>query len=103
MRVCLIQARDLAPGTPVATAAALLGNGSDPTVQTTVPFALWCAAQRLDQYEEAIWLTLEGQGDCDTTAAIVGGIVVMRGGIGAIPAAWYAACEPLAQWAFDDT
>jgi ADP-ribosylglycohydrolase len=98
----IVQARDLATGLSVAEAAARLGTGSDVTVQTTVPFALWCAAQQLGNYEEAIWLTLAGQGDCDTTCAIVGGIVVMRTGVSGIPAAWNAACEPLARWAFEE-
>jgi ADP-ribosylglycohydrolase len=97
------QARDLATGISVVEAASILGNGSDISVQTTVPFALWCAAQQLANYEEAIWLTLQGQGDCDTTCAIVGGIVVMRTGVSAIPADWYQACEPLAQWAFEES
>jgi ADP-ribosylglycohydrolase len=100
IRTGVAQARDLADGTTVAAAVAALGNGIDATVQTTVPFALWCAAEQLASYAEAIWLTLQGQGDCDTTCAIVGGIVVMRGGIAAIPSAWNQACEPLAQWAF---
>lgn len=98
----IVQARDLEPDISVADAAALLGNGSDITVQNTVPFALWCAAQQLGNYEEAIWLTLEGQGDCDTTCAIVGGIVVMRAGVSGIPAEWNNACEPLARWAFEE-
>jgi ADP-ribosylglycohydrolase len=99
----IIQARELATGIAVAEAATILGNGSDAAVQSTVPFALWCAAQQLASYEEAIWLTLQGQGDCDTTCAIVGGIVVMRTGISAIPAQWYHACEPLARWAFEES
>jgi ADP-ribosylglycohydrolase len=102
VRARIIQAGQLAADTPIAKVVALLGNGSDPTAQTTVPFALWCAAQRLDSYEEAIWLTLQGQGDCDTTCAIVGGIVVMRTGINSIPSTWYDACEPLAEWAFQE-
>jgi ADP-ribosylglycohydrolase len=99
----IVQARDLAPDLSVVEVASILGNGSDATVQTTVPFALWCAAHQLANYEEAIWLTLHGQGDCDTTCAIVGGIVVMRTGVSAIPAQWYQSCEPLAQWAFEES
>lgn len=45
-------------------------------------------------FEETIWLTLGGLGDCDTTAAIVGGIVVLRAGVEGAPLAWRAACEP---------
>jgi ADP-ribosylglycohydrolase len=59
-----------------------------------VPFAVWCAAAPVESFEAAIWLTLSGLGDCDTTAAIVGGIVVLRTGVAGIPAAWRAACEP---------
>jgi ADP-ribosylglycohydrolase len=86
----------------VEQAVIALGNGSQISVQDTVPFALWCAATRLDSYEEAIWLTLAGQGDCDTTCAIVGGIVVMRHGLDAIPAQWQRWCEPLPGWAFTE-
>jgi len=91
----LLIARDLPPATPVATAAATLGNGASATAQETVPFALWCAGERLDSYEEAIWLALAGQGDCDTVCAIVGGIIVAQGGVGGIPPGWRAACEPV--------
>jgi ADP-ribosylglycohydrolase len=56
-----------------------------------VPFALRCAAAPVDSFEAAIWLTLSGLGDCDTTAAIVGGIVVLRSGVDGIPAPWRAA------------
>lgn len=76
-------------------AAAWLGNGTHVSAQDTVPFALWCANRYLDQYEEAIWATLSGGGDCDTTCAIVGGIVVLRTGIEAIPQAWRDRREPL--------
>ncbi|HMA35321.1 MAG TPA: ADP-ribosylglycohydrolase family protein, partial [Chloroflexia bacterium] len=47
----LEQARDLPPGTSVLAAAAALGNGSRMTVQDTVPFSLWCAAEHLADYE----------------------------------------------------
>ncbi|WP_110516390.1 ADP-ribosylglycohydrolase family protein [Herpetosiphon llansteffanensis] len=86
--------------TPIATVAARLGNGSKISAHDTVPFALWCAAQHLNNFEQAIWLTLEGLGDCDTTCAIVGGIVASYVGIEGIPAAWRAAREPLPAWAF---
>jgi ADP-ribosylglycohydrolase len=62
LRTGVALARDLADGTTVAEAVAVLGNGIDATVQTTVPFALWCAAKQLTNYAEAIWLTLQGQG-----------------------------------------
>jgi ADP-ribosylglycohydrolase len=98
----LIQARDLAADTPVTEAAAILGNGNPAIVQTTVPFALWCAGEQLTNYEEAIWLTLEGQGDCDTTCAIVGGVVIMHAADKGIPSEWQHACEPFPTWAFKE-
>ncbi|NTW00975.1 MAG: ADP-ribosylglycohydrolase family protein [Oscillochloris sp.] len=66
--------------------AAQLGNGSHVSCQDTVPFALWCAAAPVTLFEEVIWLTLRGLGDCDTTSAFVGGIVVLRAGVNSIPA-----------------
>lgn len=83
-------------------AVVVLGNGSKATVQTTVPFALWCAADFQLSYADAIWLALEGQGDCDTICAIVGGITAMRVGLDGIPTAWRQSCEPLPQWIWDD-
>ncbi len=56
------------------------------SAQDAVPFCLWSAAYRLDHFEEALWRTAKGGGDCDTTCAIVGGIVALSAQ--AIPAAW---------------
>lgn len=102
LRAGIMRACELGPETALSEVVAALGNGMDATVQTTVPFALWCAAHRLENYEEAIWLTLAGQGDCDTTCAIVGGIVALRTGIDSLPAAWRANCEALPDWALHD-
>ena len=88
---------------PVQQAASILGNGSNSTVQTTVPFALWCAADFRKSYSDTIWQALEGQGDCDTICAIVGGIAAVRVGFDLIPAAWKESCEPLPQWIFDES
>jgi ADP-ribosylglycohydrolase len=94
VREGLVRARDLPPETPAEAAAAQLSSGSRVSCQDTVPFALWCAAAPVESFEAAIWRTLSGLGDCDTTAAIVGGIVVLRSGVESIPTAWRAACEP---------
>jgi ADP-ribosylglycohydrolase len=94
VRERLIVARDLPPEATAEEAAARLGSGTQVSCQDTVPFALWCAATPSASFEAAIWLTLSGLGDCDTTAAIVGGIVVLRTGSDDIPSAWRAACEP---------
>jgi ADP-ribosylglycohydrolase len=76
------------------TAASVLGNGSRVTSQDTVPFSLWCAARHLGQFEEAIWCTVSGLGDRDTTCAIVGGILTASLDT-RVPDAWIAAREPL--------
>jgi ADP-ribosylglycohydrolase len=62
----------------------------------TVPFALWCAARHLDDFAAALWTTVSGLGDRDTTCAIVGGIVALAVGEAGIPAEFLAAREPLA-------
>lgn len=87
---------------PLREVVEVLGNGSRVTAPDTVPFALWCAGEYLDNYELAIWQTLNAGGDVDTTAAIVGGIVVCYTGIEGIPAEWVARREPLPGWAFGD-
>lgn len=75
-------------------AAALLGSGQKITAQDTVPFALWCAARHLDSLPESLWATVSGEGDMDTTCAIVGGIVALCSRQ-EIPAEWHARAEPL--------
>ncbi len=92
------QARNLQDDIAVNSAAAILGNGTKVSAQDTVPFALWCAAQHLDDYEEALWLTVSGLGDRDTTCAIAGGIVALSAGVESIPDAWLAAREALPRW-----
>ena len=73
--------------------AILLGTGSQISAQDTVPYCLWCAAHHLDNYETAMWVTVAGLGDRDTTCAIVGGIVALSAGC--VPANWVAQREPL--------
>jgi ADP-ribosylglycohydrolase len=98
----LRQARDLPFEQPIAEVAAILGNGRNVSAQDTVPFAIWCAAQHLNDYAAAFWLTASGLGDVDTTCAIVGGIVASYTGVRGIPDAWMAAREPLPTWPFDN-
>jgi ADP-ribosylglycohydrolase len=87
-------AAKLPDGTSVAEAVTSLGNGSRVISEDTVPFALWCAAHHLDDYEDALWTTVSGLGDRDTTCAITGGIVVFTSEA-PIPEEWLAAREPL--------
>ncbi len=95
------RARDLLSSATVEEAVAELGNGSRVTAQDTVPFALWCAAQHLDDFSEALWLVVSGMGDTDTTCALTGAVVVMATGADAIPLAWRESREPLPDWAFN--
>ena len=95
VRNAIAQARELPKETPVRQATSLLGNGSAVTAQDTVPFALWSAARNLDSYEDALWDTVAGLGDRDTTCAMVGGIVVMKTGVRDIPQEWLECREPI--------
>ncbi|MBN1286322.1 MAG: ADP-ribosylglycohydrolase family protein [Anaerolineae bacterium] len=100
VRDASVHARELPDGTTVAGAAAALGNGTRVSCQDTVPFVLWCAGESLADYEKAIWFTLGGGGDTDTTCAMVGGIVVMYTGVADIPETWRQSREPLPDWPF---
>lgn len=84
---------------PAEEAAQKLGNGSRASVQDTVPFALWCAGEFVDSYEEAIWQAASALGDVDTICAMVGGIVAARTGTDSIPAEWLGYREALPDWA----
>jgi len=75
-----------------------LGNGSRISAPDTVPFCLWCAARHLGNFEEALWTTVSGLGDRDTTCAIVGGIVILSTGIDGIPEKWLYSREPQEHW-----
>lgn len=75
------------------TAALMLGNGSGVIASDTVPFCLWCAARHPNDYQEALWATVSGLGDRDTTCAIVGGIVALSAGRNSIPDEWLQARE----------
>ncbi|MFC1852479.1 ADP-ribosylglycohydrolase family protein [candidate division CSSED10-310 bacterium] len=83
---------------PVDTVVRTLGNGSYISAPDTVPFCLWCAAKHLENYEEALWTTVSGLGDRDTTCAIVGGIVILATGGQSIPEHWLNSREPQAHW-----
>lgn len=95
------RARNLPEGSSVRLAATALGTGDRVTAQDTVPFSLWCAAQYLDNFEDAMWLTVSGLGDRDTTCAIVGGIVASHTGLEGIPEEWLRRREPLPEWAIE--
>jgi len=88
-------ARALPADTPVPRAAEILGSGSRVSAMDTVPYCLWSARRHLTDYEAALWSTVAGLGDRDTTCAIVGGIVALRVGRHGIPENWLALREGL--------
>lgn len=79
--------------TSITEAASLLGNGEKITAPDTIPFAVWCAARHLDDFREAMWATVSGLGDRDTTCAIVGSIVPLALGWSGLPTEWYRNTE----------
>ena len=92
----LLDAARLSASTTIAAAAQRLGSGDRVLAADTVPFALWSAAHHLGDFEAAMWATVEGLGDRDTTCAIAGGVVALAVGPARLPAAWLRAREPLA-------
>jgi ADP-ribosylglycohydrolase len=95
VRAGIEQALDLPSGTPTLVAARSLGNGAGVTAPDTVPFCLWVASWYSHDFAEALWQTVSALGDCDTTCAIVGGIVSLHAGEASIPADWREAREPM--------
>lgn len=84
------------PGDDLGEAVRVLGTGDNPTAQDTVPFCVWSAAYHLHDFEGALWWTVRGLGDRDTTCAIVGGIVALSSGD--LPSVWLRNREPLPTW-----
>jgi ADP-ribosylglycohydrolase len=84
----------------VRTAVWALGNGTKVISQDTVPFCIWSAARHLRDFEEAMWSTVSGLGDRDTTCAIVGGIIAADPSV-VIPPEWLEARESLDRMSCD--
>ncbi|WP_329586819.1 ADP-ribosylglycohydrolase family protein [Kitasatospora sp. NBC_01250] len=98
VRSGLLVAAGFPEHTSVRHAASVLGSGTLISAPDTVPFALWCAAGQLDDLSEALWQTVAGWGDRDTTCAIVGGVVAARTGTAGLPVAWFDARECVPAW-----
>jgi ADP-ribosylglycohydrolase len=80
---------------PIADVARALGNGTLVTAPDTVPLCIWTAAHSLDNFVDTLGKTISAGGDCDTNAAIVGGIVALSAGPESIPAPWLKSREPV--------
>ena len=94
VRERLAAARSMSDAEP-AEVAKRVGNGAEVSAQDTVPFCVWNACRSLGDYEEALVSTIEVDGDCDTNAAIVGGIVTGYLGEAGFPADWLRVRERL--------
>ena len=93
VRLGILRASQTPFNVPGDDVAKLLGNGSLVTAPDTVPFCVWMAAHHLDNFKEALSETIRVGGDCDTNAAIVGGIVALSAGRESIPMDWLSARE----------
>jgi len=91
----ILLASQTPPEIPLQDIAKSLGNGSLVTAPDTVPFCIWMAANYPLQFVEAIGKTISVGGDCDTNAAIVGGIVAWSAGRRNIPNEWLEAREKI--------
>jgi ADP-ribosylglycohydrolase len=80
------------PANAHETAISALGTGYRVAAFDTVPYCLWAVAHHSASFETALWTTVAGLGDRDTTCAIVGGIVAL---VASIPREWLARREPL--------
>lgn len=98
VRSKLARAQSMSTVSSIDFPVSVLGNGTDMSAQDTVPYALWCCGQSLDDYESALWLAVQAGGDRDTICAIVGGIVACRVGQDGIPDTWRARREALPTW-----
>lgn len=94
-RELIDRASRLTLGASVELATARLGNGARISAPDTVGYCLWCVARSPRDYEDAMWGTVSGFGDRDTTCAIVGGILGAAGDRVHIPPEWSRAREEL--------
>jgi ADP-ribosylglycohydrolase len=80
------------PAGEMERAVKVLGTGRQIAAFDTVPYCLWVVANPGGGYEDALWRTVAGGGDRDTTCAIVGGIL---GAHQHVPEGWLSRREPL--------
>ena len=85
----------IGPAATTTDVAIERGSGQNLLASDTVPYALWCAAHYLNDFEEALWNTAAGLGDVDTTCAMVGGIVALSVGHDGLTREWLRRREPL--------
>jgi len=96
----IINAKNVSYDYHIETVKGILGNGINMTAQDTVPFALWCAAHNLQNFEEGLWKAVSALGDRDTICAMVGGMLIMSCRPDTVPPAWVSAVEKVDQSVF---
>lgn len=79
MASALRKAEQLADEEDLRRAVSVLGNGSRCLALDTVPLCAWIVHRCRTNIAEAYWLAVEADGDRDTCAAIVGGIIGATG------------------------
>jgi ADP-ribosylglycohydrolase len=98
----IVEAQHLREDFTPEQAADVLGRGQAIAAEDTAPFCLWCVGQTFEHYagnyEEALWMTVSGLGDRDTTCAIVGGMMGAFSGVEGIPAQWRQSREALGKF-----
>lgn len=77
----------------IETVKSILGNGVNMTSQDTVPFAIWCTAYNLVNFQEALWKAISILGDRDTICAMVAGMTIMSADEHTIPEEWISSVE----------
>jgi ADP-ribosylglycohydrolase len=70
------------------------------TSQDTVPFAIWCAAHNLENFENGLWKAVSILGDRDTICAMVGGMIIMSSKEENIPRIWTNSVEKIEESVF---
>lgn len=93
-RANILKAKDF-DAAEVDEAVAELGAGWEISSQDTVPFCMFIASHYRGRFEAGLMFTAAVGGDCDTTCAIVGGI--LAAGPGELPASWIERAEPVPQ------
>jgi ADP-ribosylglycohydrolase len=79
----------------IETVRTILGNGTNMTSQDTVPFAIWCTAYNLENFENGLWKAVSILGDRDTICAMVGGMTIMSSNEKNIPNIWTSSVEKI--------
>ncbi|MFV2196465.1 ADP-ribosylglycohydrolase family protein [Nocardiopsis sp. LOL_012] len=98
VRSGLRRAARLPASTAPEQAARALGGGADLSAPGTVPFALWCAAEGLDDPAGTLRRAVAGTRSPAAAGAIAGGVAAARSGVAGVPQGWRQACEGLPAW-----